>query len=90
MLSARATSGSPGATITIPADHWSNSGRTHLPGNFAGVNTFRDLPQFARLIERRQFDARSLVGQTFPLDRAREALQVTADRTSISGVLTFT
>lgn len=80
----------PGATITIPAGQWSNSGRTHLPGNFAGVNTFRDLPQFARLIERRQFDARSLVGQTFPLDRARQALQVTADRTSISGVLTFT
>jgi hypothetical protein len=54
------------------------------------VNTFRDLPQFARLIERRHFDARSLVGQTFPLDRAREALQVAADRTSVSGVLTFT
>jgi hypothetical protein len=53
------------------------------------VNTFRDLPQVARLIERSHFDARSLVGQTFPLDRAREALQVAADRTSISGVLTF-
>jgi hypothetical protein len=30
------------------------------------------------------------VGQTFPPDRAREALQVAADRTSIGGVLTFT
>lgn len=78
------------ATITFPAGQWSNAGKTHLPGNFAGVNTFRDLPTFARFIDTKQFDAKSLVGETFPLERAKEALQVTADRTTISGIVTFT
>lgn len=79
----------PGSTITFPAGQWSNAGKTHLPGNFSGVNTFRDIPMFTRLIEKGQFDARSLVGQTFPLDRARDALQVASDRTAISGIVTF-
>jgi S-(hydroxymethyl)glutathione dehydrogenase/alcohol dehydrogenase len=78
-----------GSQVTIPAGQWSNSGKTHIPGNFAGVNTMRDIPAFARLIDSRQFDAASLVGQTFPLDRVRDALQVAADRTTISGVVTF-
>ena len=79
-----------GKTITFPAGQWANAGKTHLPGNFAGVNTFRDLPTFARFIATKQFDAKSLVGQTFPLERAKEALQVAADRTTISSVVTFT
>ncbi|MBI4265408.1 MAG: alcohol dehydrogenase catalytic domain-containing protein [Acidobacteria bacterium] len=78
-----------GSTVTFPAGQWSNAGKTHLPGNFAGVNTFRDIPQFTRFVEKGLFDAKSLVGETFPLDRARDALQVAADRTSISGVVTF-
>src|SRR4030095_14347521 len=77
-----------GATVNIPAGQFSNAGKTHLPGNFAGVNTFRDIPQFTRLVEKRLFDSKSLVGQTFPLDRTRDALQLAADRTSISGIVT--
>jgi hypothetical protein len=78
-----------GKTVTFPAAQWSNAGKTHLPGNFAGVNTFRDVPLFARMIETGQFDARSLVGEVFPLERAVDALQAAADRTTISGVVTF-
>jgi S-(hydroxymethyl)glutathione dehydrogenase/alcohol dehydrogenase len=78
-----------GATITFPAGQWANAGKTHLPGNFSGVNTFRDLPTFARFIDTKQFDAKSLVGESFPLERAKDALQVAADRTTISGVVTF-
>jgi len=79
----------PNATITFPAGQWSNAGKTHLPGNFAGVNTFRDVPIFARFIDTKQFDAKSLVGQTYPIEKAREALQAAADRTTISTVVTF-
>ena len=77
------------STITFPAAQWANAGKTHLPGNFAGVNTFRDLPIFAKMIDSKQFDAKALVGQTFPLEKAKDALQVAADRTSISGIVTF-
>jgi S-(hydroxymethyl)glutathione dehydrogenase / alcohol dehydrogenase len=79
----------PMATITFPAGQWANAGKTHLPGNFAGVNTFRDLPIFSKMIDSKQFDAKALVGQTFPLEKAKEALQTAADRTSISGIVTF-
>ncbi|MGB7218155.1 MAG: alcohol dehydrogenase catalytic domain-containing protein, partial [Vicinamibacterales bacterium] len=79
-----------GSTVTFPAGQWANALKTHLPGNFAGVNTMRDIPEFVRLIESKRFDAASLVGQTVPLDRARDALQVAADRTAISGIVTFT
>ncbi|MGE0445835.1 MAG: alcohol dehydrogenase catalytic domain-containing protein [Vicinamibacterales bacterium] len=78
-----------GRTVTFPAAQWANAGKTHLPGNFAGVNTFRDLPVFARLIDTKQFDARSLVGESYGLERAKDALQAAADRTTISTVVTF-
>lgn len=78
-----------GTTVTFPAGGWSNGTKQQAGGNFAGVNTKRDIPMFIRLIESKQFDAKSLVGQTFSLDRSREALQVAADRTSISAVITF-
>jgi threonine dehydrogenase-like Zn-dependent dehydrogenase len=44
---------------------------------------------FVRLIESGQFDAKSLVGKTYTLDKAQEALQATADRSTISTVVTF-
>jgi S-(hydroxymethyl)glutathione dehydrogenase/alcohol dehydrogenase len=78
-----------GTNVTFPAGAWSNGTKQQAGGNFAGVNTKRDLPTFVRLIEGKAFDAKSLVGQTFPLARAKEALQVAADRTTISSVITF-
>ncbi len=77
------------AMISFPAANWSNAGKTHLPGNFGGTNTFRDLPTYARLIDTKQVDARSLVGQTFALDQVMDAVQMAVDRTSISAVVTF-
>jgi threonine dehydrogenase-like Zn-dependent dehydrogenase len=44
---------------------------------------------FVRLIEGKEFDAKSLVTAIFPLDRAREALQAAADRTTVTGIVTF-
>jgi Zn-dependent alcohol dehydrogenase len=79
-----------GATVTFPAAGWANSSKTHVPGNFAGVQALRDIPRFVKLIERGLFDAKSLVGRTFRVDKMREALQVAADRSSITSVIDFT
>jgi S-(hydroxymethyl)glutathione dehydrogenase/alcohol dehydrogenase len=79
-----------GTTVTFPAGAWSNGTKQQAGGNFAGVNTKRDIPMFVRLIEAGQFDAKSMVGKTYKIDQAREALQAAADRTSISSVMTFT
>jgi S-(hydroxymethyl)glutathione dehydrogenase/alcohol dehydrogenase len=77
------------ATVTFPANGWSNSSKNHAPGNLAGVNVKRDLPRFARLMESGQFDGKSLVGVAVPLDRWREALEAAAYRTAITGIVTF-
>jgi Zn-dependent alcohol dehydrogenase len=78
-----------GTTVSFPAGAWSNGTKQQAGGNFAGVNTKRDIPMFVRLIESGQFDAKSLVGKTYTLDKAQEALQATADRSTISTVVTF-
>ena len=77
------------ATVTFPANGWSNSSKNHAPGNLAGVNVKRDLPRFARLMETGQFDGRSLVGVAVPLDRWREALEAAAYRTAVTGIVVF-
>ena len=79
----------PGAMISFPAGQWSNSSKSHHPGNVAGASALRDLPRFVRLIEAGLFDAKSLATATFPLDRARDAFQAAADRTTVAAVIVF-
>jgi S-(hydroxymethyl)glutathione dehydrogenase/alcohol dehydrogenase len=78
-----------GTNLSFPANQWSNAGKTHMPGNLGGVNPLHDVPMFVRLIEGKEFDAKSLVTAIFPLDRARDALQAAADRTTVTGIVTF-
>lgn len=75
--------------FSVPAPEWSNGSKSHHPGNFNGVATLRDMQIFARLVERGQFNARAMATATFPLERAKEALQVVSDRTTIAAILVF-
>ena len=77
------------ATVSFPAARWANSSKTHVPGNFAGVQALRDIPRFVKLIEKGSFDAKSLIGSTYPGSQMREALQAAADRSVISSVIVF-
>jgi S-(hydroxymethyl)glutathione dehydrogenase/alcohol dehydrogenase len=79
----------PGTMITFPTGAWANGPKCHLPGNVAGANSLRDLPKFVRLIEAGLFDAKALATATYPLDRAREAFQAVADRTTVAAVLVY-
>ena len=79
-----------GANVTFPGGQWANAAKTHVPGNYAGVQALRDLPRFVRLVENGLFDAKALIGQVFRSDKMREALQVAADRSVIASVIDFT
>jgi S-(hydroxymethyl)glutathione dehydrogenase/alcohol dehydrogenase len=79
----------PKGNFTVPAGQWSNGAKNHHPGNFNGVSTLRDMQLFARLIETGQFNAKALGPDAFPLDRAKDALQAVADRTTIGAVIVF-
>ena len=37
-----------GANVVFPGGQWANAGKTHVPGNYAGVQALRDLPRFVR------------------------------------------
>ena len=79
-----------GSMMTFAAGTWSNSSENHVPGNLAGVQMKRDLPQWTYLFESGQFNGAALVGVAVPLDRWREALEAAAYRTAITGIVTFT
>lgn len=78
-----------GANVTFPGGQWANAGKTHVPGNYAGVQALRDLPRFVRLIETGAFDAKSMVGRVFGVDRMREAAEMAADRSAITAIIQF-
>jgi S-(hydroxymethyl)glutathione dehydrogenase/alcohol dehydrogenase len=79
----------PGSVVSIPANQWANGAKSHQPGNLAGANPQRDIPRFVRLIEAGLFNAKALATATFPLERARDAFQAAADRTTVAAVMVF-
>lgn len=75
--------------FSVPAAQWSNGSKSHHSGNMVGTNALRDIPRFVRLADSGQFDVKALATSTFPLDRAKDALQIVADRMTIAAVLVF-
>jgi len=75
--------------VSFPASSFANRGRTFHAGQQGGLNMMRDLPRYVRLIEKGLFDAKSLVTATYPLERAKEAVQAVADRTTLGAVVVF-
>jgi S-(hydroxymethyl)glutathione dehydrogenase / alcohol dehydrogenase len=75
--------------VSFPAMLFANRGRTVHSGQQGGLNMLRDLPRYVTLVEKGLIDLKSIVTDTFPLDRTREAIQAVADRTTIGAVITF-
>ena len=75
--------------FSIPASQLCFAGgKTVWPGQQAGLQSFRDLPRFVKLMERGLIDARSMVEGVYPLDRTVEAAQEILDRTKVATVVT--
>jgi S-(hydroxymethyl)glutathione dehydrogenase/alcohol dehydrogenase len=73
----------PGASLAL-------FGRTIHPGQQGGLHVMRDIPRYVKLIERGIIDATSVITKRYTLDEGRQAVQDTADRTIITGVIEFT
>jgi len=65
-------------------------GRTIHPGQQGGLHVMRDIPRYVKLIEKGKIDAKSVITKTYTLDQGVQAIQDTADRTIITGVIEFT
>jgi len=72
----------PGASLAL-------FGRTIHPGQQGGLHVMRDIPRYVKLIEKGKIDAQSLITKRYTLDQSRQAVQDTADRTIITGVIEF-
>lgn len=75
--------------ISYPAWMFANRGRTFHAGQQGGLHMLRDLPRYVKLIEKGALDVKSMVTSTYPLDRALDAVQAVADRTTLGAVVTF-
>lgn len=75
--------------VAFPANRWSNGSKSHHPSRYGACHMMRDLPRYARLIERGLFDAKSLITSTWKLEQTREAYQAVADRTTVAAVIDF-
>jgi S-(hydroxymethyl)glutathione dehydrogenase/alcohol dehydrogenase len=72
----------PGASLAL-------FGRTIHPGQQGGLHVMRDIPRYVKLIEKGKIDAQSVITKRYTLDQSRQAVQDTADRTIITGVIEF-
>jgi S-(hydroxymethyl)glutathione dehydrogenase/alcohol dehydrogenase len=72
----------PGLTLAL-------LGRTIHPGQQGGLHVLRDIPRYVKLIEKGKIDAKSVITKRYTLADSRQAVQDTADRTIITGVIEF-
>jgi S-(hydroxymethyl)glutathione dehydrogenase/alcohol dehydrogenase len=78
------------ADVPLPGVSLALLGRTIHPGQQGGLHILRDIPRFVKLIETGRLDAKSMITRTYTLATARQAVQDTADRTIITGVIRLT
>lgn len=64
-----------------------NGGRTIWPGQQGGLQPFRDLPRFVRLVESGRVEVKALIEGTYPLDQCIDAVREIRDRTKIATVV---
>jgi S-(hydroxymethyl)glutathione dehydrogenase/alcohol dehydrogenase len=76
--------------VSFPGPSLALLGRTIHPGQQGGLHVMRDIPRYVKLIEKGIIDARSVITKRYTLDQSRQAVQDTADRTIITGVIEFT
>ena len=74
--------------IALPGNLFSFGGVTHHSGQAGGCSPMRDIPRFVELLEKGQFDARSLATGVVPLERMLEGYEQVAYRTTITGIMT--
>ena len=82
------TTSLPTGNVTLPAVVFTIGGRTHHAGQYGGANPMRDIPRFVELLDKRQFDAKSLATTVVPIEDMLDAYQQVVDRTTVTAIMT--
>ncbi len=72
----------PGASLAL-------LGRTIHPGQQGGLHVMRDIPRYVKLAERGVLDTKSVITRRYTFEQSVQAIQDTADRTIVLGVIEF-
>ncbi len=83
------TTGIANGTVSLPAVAFSILGRTHHAGQYGGTNPMRNIPRYVTMIERGQYDAKSLVTTLAPFEKTLEAYRDVMERATVTAVITF-
>ena len=82
------TTSLPTGNITLPAVVFTIGGRTHHAGQYGGANPMRDIPRFVELLDRGQFDAKSLATTVVPIEGMLDAYQQVIERSTVTAIMT--
>ncbi|HEX5229434.1 MAG TPA: zinc-binding dehydrogenase [Bryobacteraceae bacterium] len=82
------TTSLPTGNITLPAVIFTIGGRTHHAGQYGGANPMRDIPRFVELLDKGQFDSKSLATTVVPLDGMLDAYQQVVERSTVTAIMT--
>jgi S-(hydroxymethyl)glutathione dehydrogenase/alcohol dehydrogenase len=74
--------------LVLPGNLFSIGGVTHHGGQAGGCSPMKDIPRFVEMLEKGQFDAKTLATTVVPLERMLEAYEEVAYRTTITGLMT--
>ena len=74
--------------MVLPGNLFSIGGVTHHGGQAGGCSPMRDIPRFVELLEKGQYDAKTLATSVVPLERMLEGYEEVAYRTTITGIMT--
>src|SRR5579862_4388674 len=74
--------------VTLPAVVFTIGGRTHHAGQYGGANPMRDIPRFVEMLDKKQFDAKSLATTVVPIEGMLDAYQQVIDRTTVTALMT--
>lgn len=74
--------------LVLPGNLFSIGGVTHHGGQAGGCSPMRDIPRFVEMLEKGQYDARTLATTVVPLERMLEAYEQVAYRATITAIMT--
>jgi S-(hydroxymethyl)glutathione dehydrogenase / alcohol dehydrogenase len=82
------TTSLPTGNLTLPAVIFTIGGRTHHAGQYGGANPMRDIPRFVELLDRGQFDSKSLATTVVSIDGMMDAYQLVIERATVTAIMT--
>jgi S-(hydroxymethyl)glutathione dehydrogenase/alcohol dehydrogenase len=82
------TTSLPTGNITLPAVVFAIGGRTHHAGQAGGANPMRDIPRFVEMLDKGQYDAKSLATTVVPIEGMLDAYEQVVERSTVTAIMT--